>query len=291
MVGLSHRSLWNPNLARLVQSADSKDVWRYIFDALQGDLGIGSLCVIQYMGETMPRALVNIADDDPSETRLSAYLQGAYLLDPFFLASLDQSLEGCYTLDDISSADFGNSEYYRKFFSVYGLEDEINLFCPLQRGSTVAVSLGREIGLRKFDATARTILIDCFPFVAEVVRQIAPRGEVWDLDARLRADFHARIVSAFKRMATSFLTEREKTIFDWLLRGYTVKATAERLGISDGTVRTHRHSIYRKLDVKSQTELFALVVEALLLVDPADNDDPLKRLEQPALTIHDGGRQ
>ncbi|MCY4562930.1 MAG: helix-turn-helix transcriptional regulator, partial [Gammaproteobacteria bacterium] len=69
---------------------------------------------------------------------------------------------------------------------------------------------------------------------------------------------------------------------DYLLRGYSVKATANRLGISDGTVRIHRHSIYGKLDVKSQTELFALVVEALKLVDPADNDDPLLRLEQPA---------
>ena len=76
------------------------------------------------------------------------------------------------------------------------------------------------------------------------------------------------------------LTQREKTVFDYLLRGYSVKASADRLGITDGTVRIHRYSIYRKLDVRSQTELFALVVEALKLVGPTDNDDPLNRLEE-----------
>ena len=237
---------------------------------------------IQYLGDTMPQILVNIAADDPAENRKSAYLQGAYLLDPFFLATLDGRLEGCYRLDDISSEDFGHSEYYRAFFSAHGLEDEINLFCPVDDGSTVAISLGREIGAYKFDGSSRSILEDCFPFFAEAVRQLAHQHQEQDVDALLRADFHNRIKLAFERMATSILTDREKTIFDYLLRGYSVKATANRLGISDGTVRIHRHSIHGKLDVKSQTELFALVVEALKLIDPADNDDPLRRLEQPA---------
>ena len=282
MVGLNHKTLWNSNLARLLSSADTSEFWRYVLQALQHDLAISSLCVIQYLGDTMPRVLVNIATDDPSENRKSAYLKGAYLLDPFFLATLDGRLEGCYWLDDISSEDFGRSEYFRTFFSAYGLQDEINLFCPLDDGSTVAVSLGRGIGACKFDGSSRSVLEDCFPFFAEAVRQLAHQHEEHDADALARDEFHTRIKLAFERMATSILTDREKTIFDYLLRGYSVKATASRLNISDGTVRIHRHSIYGKLDVKSQTELFALVVEALKLVDPADNDDPLLRLEQPA---------
>ena len=282
MVRLNHKTIWSSDLARLLRDADATEFWRYVFDALRCDLAVSSLCVIQYLGDTMPRVLVNIAADDPAGNRKSAYLRGAYLLDPFFLATLKGRLEGCYRLDDFCSRDFGHSEYYRTFFSAYGLEDEINLFCPLDDGSMVAVSLGREVGACKFDRSSRRILQDCFPFFARAVRQLARQHREADADALRRADFHTRIKLAFERMATSFLTDREKTIFDYLLRGYSVKATANRLGISDGTVRIHRHSIYGKLDVSSQTELFALVVEALKLVDPAGSGDPLRRLQQPA---------
>ena len=291
MVGLSHKTLWTANLARLLRSADTRDVWQYVFDALRADMLVTSLCVIHYMGDTMPKVLLNIAGDDPAEKRKNAYLAGAYLLDPFFLATLDRKLEGCYSLADLASADFERSEYFLTFFTSYGLEDELNLFCPLDDGSTVAISLGRETGACKFDKLSQSVLSDCFPFFCDAVRRLAHRHRDPDVDTLLRAEFHTRIKSAFERMATSFVTHREKTIFDYLLRGYSVKATANRLDISEGTVRIHRHSIYGKLDVKTQTELFALVVEALKMVDPADNDDPLRRLEQPAAGFRNDRRR
>ena len=291
MVGLSHKTLWTSNLARLLRSAEPRDVWQYVFDSLRADMSITSLCVIHYMGDTMPKVLLNIAGDDPAEKRKTAYLGGAYLLDPFFLATLERKLEGCYSLADLSAADFERSEYFLTFFSSYGLEDELNLFCPLGDGSTAAISLGREIGACKFEKRSQSVLSDCFPFFYDAVRQLVHRHRDQDADILLRAEFHTRIKSAFERMATSVLTHREKTIFDYLLRGYSVKATANRLDISEGTVRIHRHSIYGKLDVKTQTELFALVVEALKLVDPTDNDDPIRRLEQPAADFRNGRRQ
>jgi hypothetical protein len=41
-------------------------------------------------------------------------------------------------------------------------------------------------------------------------------------------------------------------------------------------VRRHRKSIYRKLDVNSQTDLFSLFLNAMSCLGEAAGDDPLK---------------
>ncbi|MGB1035359.1 MAG: helix-turn-helix transcriptional regulator, partial [Primorskyibacter sp.] len=48
-----------------------------------------------------------------------------------------------------------------------------------------------------------------------------------------------------------------------MLRGYGTDTSAARLDIAVETVRRHRKSIYRKLDVNSQTDLFSLFLNAM----------------------------
>ena len=51
------------------------------------------------------------------------------------------------------------------------------------------------------------------------------------------------------------LTARETDIAFLLIEGYSVKLTAEELGVSPNTVRTHIRSIYEKMDVHSRDDL------------------------------------
>lgn len=53
------------------------------------------------------------------------------------------------------------------------------------------------------------------------------------------------------------LTQRERQIFDLLLKGLSNRAIASRLGISIKTVETHLSHIYRKLGVAGRIELCA----------------------------------
>ena len=48
-----------------------------------------------------------------------------------------------------------------------------------------------------------------------------------------------------------------------ILRGHSVKSTASQMSISPETVRMHRKNLYLKLEVGSQSELFALFIEWL----------------------------
>lgn len=51
------------------------------------------------------------------------------------------------------------------------------------------------------------------------------------------------------------LTPREIEAFMLLLEGYTLKETADQLGISYSTANTYQTAIYRKLHVNSRAEL------------------------------------
>jgi DNA-binding NarL/FixJ family response regulator len=50
------------------------------------------------------------------------------------------------------------------------------------------------------------------------------------------------------------LTAREREVLDWLALGLSNRAIAERLGISEHTVKFHVASLYGKLGVSSRAE-------------------------------------
>ena len=67
-----------------------------------------------------------------------------------------------------------------------------------------------------------------------------------------------------------------------MLRGYSSQASAEKLGIAIETLRRHRKSIYRKLDVNSQADLFSLFIATLPYLDEAGVSDPLAVYMSPS---------
>ena len=60
-----------------------------------------------------------------------------------------------------------------------------------------------------------------------------------------------------------------------MLRGYSADISAERLDISLETVRRHRKSIYKKIDVNSQADLFTLFINSMPYIGEAQGNDPL----------------
>lgn len=58
------------------------------------------------------------------------------------------------------------------------------------------------------------------------------------------------------------LTPREKEVFGLLIENYSTKEMAERMGISDKTVRNHISNVMLKLGVKGRAQA---VVELLRL--------------------------
>lgn len=67
-------------------------------------------------------------------------------------------------------------------------------------------------------------------------------------------------------VARAGLTRRETEVLGLILKGYSAKVAAEKLGLAESTVVTHTTHLYRKLGVGSKQELLGLI-------DACDADD------------------
>jgi DNA-binding NarL/FixJ family response regulator len=103
-----------------------------------------------------------------------------------------------------------------------------------------AVSLGvKGVVLKEM---APSLLVQC-------VRAVAAGG-VW-LEKMGRAIENEQA----KQRAREVLTPREREIVSMVARGFSNREVGERLSISEGTVKTHLHTIYEKLGLRGRVQL------------------------------------
>jgi two-component system nitrate/nitrite response regulator NarL len=89
----------------------------------------------------------------------------------------------------------------------------------------------------------------------ECVRRVH-RGERWlDHDTMSRAVGRVLLRESATREAARALTPREIEMVQLVAQGLRNKVIADRLSISEGTVKIHLHNIYEKLGVDGRLEL------------------------------------
>ena len=66
-----------------------------------------------------------ISREDRRRLHVEEYQEGPYLLDPFFLASLELYEPGLWRLREIAPDRFYQGEYYRNYYAQTGLAEEI----------------------------------------------------------------------------------------------------------------------------------------------------------------------
>ena len=114
-------------------------------------------------------------------------------------------------------------------------------------------------GMRSVRRSLAAILPRHTPFsvLAECVRRVAA-GEAWP-DAPLTATPGNPIASLFahgtQSLDASPLSEREKQVVELISQGFKNKEIAERMFISEQTVKNHLHNIFDKLGVSDRLEL------------------------------------
>jgi len=88
---------------------------------------------------------------------------------------------------------------------------------------------------------------------------IAAIREVQQGGAPMSREIARKVIASFKEPLTAAaevedLTPREREILELLADGFPNKEIADRVGVSDGTVRWHLRHVYDKLHVRSRTE-------------------------------------
>lgn len=249
---------------RLIDAIGSKPFLATLAEWLRMTVPYSYTVIFGYGGLSRPHDLF---DDFPKEKRkvfVNDYLEGPYLLDPFFLAATQPVEPGLYRMRDLAPDRFYQGEYYRNYYAKTGLAEEIGYFVDVAPGTVVVVSLMR--AERAFTAREMRSLAERTPIVLAAARrhwagQALERAP--DPAARHDPERDARVEESFASFGEGLLTPREREIVEFTLKGHSAEAIGEILSIAPGTVRIHRRNVYAKLRISSQGELFYKFIRTL----------------------------
>jgi DNA-binding CsgD family transcriptional regulator len=222
---------------------------------------IDTVVVTLVQGEGRPVTLYHELEPDQVPICTDLYEGGAYLLDPFVHALRRGLPGGVYRLDDVAPDNFRRGEYYRTFYKLLRLSDEVSMNVILEGGRAIFLSLATAPDASVFSRRTVATLQGVFPLVAALVVRH------WGEAGRRRADPPGgRPVGQdpMERLAGGLLSARERDVLKLVLEGYSSGAVALRLGIAEGTVKVHRRHAYAKLRLGGQAELFARYMAVVL---------------------------
>jgi DNA-binding CsgD family transcriptional regulator len=265
---------WNRDLAGILERVDDQDMPSRLDAALAliapFDISVG----FAYPEDREPILLYDGLKNTAPASALEAYLRGTYLLDPFYLACSNQILPGLYRMTALAPDHFFASDYYKSpavhpciSMESGSLDEEIGFFVPLAGGFMATYSLMRSNGSGAFsdDDFARLAAIE--PMVRFALSQHwrfitkSPGGH-----SRRTWSIHGEAMeAAFNRFAADRLTPRQRLIVQLILRGHSNLSISLRLGITEGTAKIHRKAIYDRLGISSQSELFGMFIDFLVV--------------------------
>jgi DNA-binding NarL/FixJ family response regulator len=146
------------------------------------------------------------------------------------------------------------------------LMDEIPQLSRLATVIVLTASEAAEVGVRALRLGARAIVQKRFAIETLImaIRTVA-HGLVW-MPPAVQAEFAGQGNSATKAKQ---LTAREIQIVRCVARGFRNAEVAERLSISESTVKTHLNNIFQKLGLRDRLELthYAIKIGLVAVID------------------------
>ncbi|UII72619.1 LuxR C-terminal-related transcriptional regulator [Pseudomonas sp. HN11] len=242
---------WHRAVGQMIDALDQPNFWAQLVRLLDQYVPSDSWVVLLFSSEHRPLVFAECPGADGTPDPLfQDYLNGLYLLDPFYIASREQARTGLLRLAEVAPEHFELTEYYQRYFRLNVVADEIQFNCHLPDGRTLCLSLGSK---QRFDPQQIALLSLIQPWVVSLLRQRLPHelNQVSTPQPPIQNDDWG-----------AQLTARELDVGRLMLSGCSSKEIARKLEISVETVKVHKKHIYSKLGIKSQSELFSIFLQA-----------------------------
>lgn len=249
---------FHQRLGRLLSNIDSAAFWQQLAAFLREQVAFDTWVAVLFRADVPPLVLADHAVNYADDNLFADYLNGLYLLDPFYSFALKGPAAGVYRLDEVAPDSFRDTEYCRHYFSRNVVTDELQFLLPLPQG-TLSLSLGSQ---RRF-SNAEIGCCNLFaPWLLPMLRLAAQREDKLvapanDTPRRSRQ----QLEEALRLRGATPLTNREVEVALLILGGHSTKGVARELDISLETAKVHRRNLYAKLGVSSQAALFLLFAE------------------------------
>jgi DNA-binding CsgD family transcriptional regulator len=191
------------------------------------------------------------------------YLSGAYLLDPFYELHNSGADTNLYRMSDIAPDQFSRNQYFLEYYQRTTIIDEIAFIIWPSPQMSVHVCLGRDVkSKRRFTIREISSTKQVLPIVETLV------CEHWGNLRFNREDHGENVLERMVRLVAEThsinLTKRQAEVALLVLRGHSSASIGLRLDISPQTVKVFRKQLYRKCNISSQAELFALITPLLV---------------------------
>jgi len=257
-----HDQSYHRQIALLVEALYRPNFWILLVRTVRHFIEFDNWVALLFSSQEKPLVFIeNPTLDGAPDLLFRDYINGLYLLDPFYVSSRDRAQSGLFSLDEVAPENFAQTDYYRLYFQLNIVADEVQFNCALDGGKTLCFSLGRG---RKYTPSEITFLNLISPWV------VALMGKRYQYEEK---NEHAKdggnsvahtqeAANPVSQASRAKLTEREFEISQLVLSGFSGKNIAEKLKISIETVRAHKKHIYTKLNINSQSELFAIFYQA-----------------------------
>ncbi len=280
MTDINQLSKWNRDLSRAIAALGTDDFFPALIEAINGQVKIQFPQVWLYHKDLPPKVLYHEIPEHAIPSQVDQYLEGPYREDPFYQTSMQQPKAKIYRLSRVTMGKLKDSDYYRDYYADTGTCDEAVYLAKLQAGNVINLSMMRLPEQGPFtDDEYESLYLLADP-VSELLKSHTEHND-FAVTNLIQPGIDHQIDLAFRTFGASMLSPREKDVLELMLRGYGTNISAERLSIAVETVRRHRKSIYRKLDVSSQTDLFSLFLNSMSCLGEAAGNDPLSVYMSP----------
>lgn len=258
------------DISAMIGLIGTEDFGRALDRMLQSVTGFDLSVVFAYPYDARPIVLYDGYTAKVSASALSAYLGGAYLLDPFYVACCAGQPAGLWRMrelapDQFFQSDFSSSAEVHPCVSMESgvLVEEVGFVIPLDGGLQATYSLMRGRGGEPFSEAELSRLRVYEPIVREAIRSNwRQRGQTVAPPPSEEGDDDA-MEAAFESLCSDRLTKQQRNIVRLILRGHSNLSIGKVMNIAEGTVRIHRKNIYRRLGISSQGALFRIFIDHL----------------------------
>jgi DNA-binding CsgD family transcriptional regulator len=274
---MPHLSDFSNGLAKLIPTVGTGNFPALLIEMFRQMVPVNDATIVVYPGTDLPVIEYFETPDSSGLSRLDIFVNGAFLLDPYYLAATRDRRFGMFRIKDLAPSGFKSSEYYRTWYGNSGFKDECGYLIGIPHGGFINISLGRTENHPPYTKGQLRILETIRPTVEALCQQHwADSGN--DMGT---ANLRGQMEAALGAFASSLLTEREAQVINLVLHGHSTKTVAEKLSISVETVKLHRKHAYAKLEISSQAELFYLFIDSLMSANDYDGGDTMIAYMQP----------
>jgi len=253
-------------LSEIIRSIGTDGLGQRLDQTISGRVQFDMSCIFLFSFNNTPLFLHDGYCSSVPRKTLETYLRGGYLLDPFYVASINEHTSGVWRMGDLAPDSFFTSEFviakdiHPCVSSEAGaLVEEIGIIVPLRHRTAAVYSLMRNHGSVPFTRSELDNLRQIEPVIAASISTHCRNNASYINHEYTKEDIEETFLGAFHGQ----LTPAQQSITKLILRGHSNISISRHMNISEGTAKIHRHNIYKRLSISSQSELFQLFITHL----------------------------